>query len=192
MKILIIHGHPNPENTFCRSILKAYKHGALSSGHEVEVIDIGQIEFDINLKFGYLKRVELEPCLLDAQEKIIWAKHIVIIHPVWWGGMPAKLKGFFDRVFLPGFAFEKREDSVWWDKLLINKSARIITTLDQPGWYYRLRYGRPGHRALKSMTLNFSGIEPVSSTVIGPLRGSSEKYRKNILARIESIGCSAK
>jgi putative NADPH-quinone reductase len=126
--------------------------------------------------------------LLLAQEQIKWAEHIVIIHPVWWGSMPAKLKGFFDRVFLPGFAFEKKPNSVWWDKLLVNKTARIITTMDQPGWYYRFRYGRPSYRALKDVTLNFSGIHPVKSTMIGPLRESSKEYRMKMLRKVKGLG----
>ena len=47
---------------------------------------------------------------------------------------PALMKGFLDRVLLPGFAFKKREGSVWWDKYLTGKTARLICTLDQPGW----------------------------------------------------------
>ena len=72
------------------------------------------------------------------------------------------MKGFIDRVFLPGFAFEKRENSVWWDKLLTKKTARIISTLDQPAWYYRLIFSRPSYKSLKNMTLQFSGIKNVA------------------------------
>ncbi|OUR93548.1 NADPH:quinone reductase [Halobacteriovorax marinus] len=183
-KILVINGHPSPDQSFCRSIYDTYLQGLEKTNFEVKSIDMGAIEFDSNLKYGYSKRVELEPCLMEAQEKIIWSNHIVIIHPVWWGSLPAKFKGFFDRTFLPGFAFEKREDSVWWDKLLVGKSAHIISTLDQPGYYYRLRYGRPSHRALKDMTLNFSGISPVRSTVIGPVRNSTENFKEKQLDKI--------
>jgi putative NADPH-quinone reductase len=63
---------------------------------------------------------------------------LVWIHPVWWGGLPAITKGFIDRLFLPGMAYKYRDNSILWDKLLKGKTARIITTLDQPGWYYRL------------------------------------------------------
>lgn len=98
------------------------------------------------------------------------------------------MKGFIDRVFLPGFAFEKRENSVWWDKLLTKKTARIISTLDQPAWYYRLIFSRPSYKSLKNMTLQFSGIKNVKSTTIGPLRLSKESYRENWLQKIEKLG----
>ena len=115
-RILIINGHPN-EDSYCSALAEAYKEGA-SAHAEIKEIRIAALNFEPNLKFGYRKRIELEPDLLEAQEKIKRADHLVWVHPVWWGGFPAILKGFIDRVFLPGFAFRYRENSVWWDKLL--------------------------------------------------------------------------
>jgi len=187
-KVLVINGHPSPDQSFCRSIFDTYLKGLSNSNIEAKSIDMGEIEFDMNLKYGYSKRVELEPSLLEAQEKIKWSDHIVIIHPVWWGSLPAKFKGFFDRTFLPGFAFQYKKDSVWWDKLLAGKSAHIISTLDQPGFYYRFMYGRPSHRALKDMTLKFSGISPVKSTVIGPIKNSSDQFKEKQLDKVYEMG----
>lgn len=186
-KILIIVGHPDTES-FNFGLAAAYKKGAISSGSQVKEIIIRDLTFNTNLQFGYRKRTELEPDLLDAQEKIKWADHLVWIYPVWWGSLPAILKGFIDRTFLPGFAFQKRENSVWWDKLLTNKSARIISTLDQPAWYYWLIYKQPSHNAMKKLTLEFCGIKPVKVTTIGPLRLSKESYRQNWLKKIERLG----
>jgi NAD(P)H dehydrogenase (quinone) len=98
------------------------------------------------------------------------------------------MKGFIDRVFLPGFAFQKRENSVWWDKLLKNKSARIISTLDQPAWYYWLVYKEPSNNAMKKLTLEFSGISPVRVTTIGPIRLSKDTFRQKWLEKIERLG----
>jgi putative NADPH-quinone reductase len=185
--ILIIHGHPDKES-FSTALFDAYKKGAVASGAIVKEIIISDLQFNPNLGMGYRKRTELEPNLLDAQEKIKWATHLVWIYPVWWGSLPALLKGFIDRVFLPGFAFQKRENSVWWDKLLIGKSARIISTLDQPAWYYWLVYREPSNNAMKKLTLQFCGIHPVKVTSIGPLRLSKEAYRLNWLKKIEQLG----
>lgn len=185
--ILIIHGHPDKES-FSTALFDAYKKGAVASGAIVKEIIISDLQFNPNLGMGYRKRTELEPNLLDAQEKIKWATHLVWIYPVWWGSLPALLKGFIDRVFLPGFAFQKRENSVWWDKLLTGKSARIISTLDQPAWYYWLVYREPSNNAMKKLTLQFCGINPVKVTSIGPLRLSKEAYRLNWLKKIEQLG----
>jgi putative NADPH-quinone reductase len=186
-KVLIIQGHPDRES-YCRALSMAYKVGALNAGAEVQEIIVSDLKFNPNLEFGYRKRTELEPDLLAAQEKIKWAEHLVIIYPLWWGGMPALLKGFFDRTFLPGFAFQKRENSVWWDKYLIGKSARIITTMDQPAWYHWLIYGEPAQKALKKMILVFCGIKPVKTTSIGPIRFSKDEFRKKYLEKVKALG----
>ena len=135
-KTLIINGHPDGES-YCAALSEAYRTGAEAAGVPTEVINIRDLHFDPNLRYGYRQRTELEPDLLRAQELITWADHLVWVYPVWWGSVPALMKGFIDRVLLPGFAFKKRANSVWWDKYLTGKTARLICTLDQPGWYYR-------------------------------------------------------
>ena len=186
-KILIINGHPN-KDAFNFGITAAYKKGAENSGAEVKEIIIADLKFNPNLQFGYQKRTELEPALTDAWEKIKWADHLIWVHPVWWGGLPAIMKGFIDRLFLPGFAFQYRENSVWWDKLLMGRTAHIITTLDQPSWYYWFAFGRPSVNQLKKSTLEFCGIKPVKVTYVGPIKNTEFSLRKKWLDKIEKLG----
>lgn len=188
-KILIINGHPDQES-YNFALAEAYKEGALASGAEVKQINIRELDFNPNLQFGYLKRTELELDLLQSQEQIKWADHLVWVYPVWWGSIPALMKGFLDRILLPGFAYQKRENSLWWDKLLVGKTARIICTLDQPDWYYRLFNGSASHTAMKKLTLNFIGVKKVRITSIGPIRLSKESFRKNWLKKVEKLGRS--
>ena len=189
-KILIINGHPNAES-FNNGLFEAYKKGARTTGAEIREIVIKDLQFNPNLQFGYQKRTELEPDLLDAWEKIKWADHLVWVHPVWWGGLPAIMKGFIDRLFLPGFVFQNRENSVWWDKLLTGKTGHIITTMDQPGWYYWLVFGQPSINQLKKSTLEFCGIKPVKVTRIGPIKNSTLSWREKWLEKVEKMGKSA-
>lgn len=185
--ILIINGHPNP-SSFNFAIAESYEKGALESNAIVEVITVANLKFNPNLAYGYQKRIDLEPDLLLAWEKIKKADHLVWIHPVWWGGLPAITKGFIDRLFLPGMAFQYRENSVWWDKLLKGKTARIITTLDQPSWYYRLIYSRPSVNQLKKTTLEFCGVKPVKVTYVGIIKTSDDIQRKKWLQKIFQLG----
>ena len=185
--IAIIMGHPD-SGSFCSALAASYEKGAAGQGASVRTIDLSRITFDPNLKHGYHKRTELENDLVAAQETIRWADHLVFVYPTWWGTMPALLKGFIDRVFLPGFAFKYRKDSVFWDKLLAGKSARLIVTMDTPLWYNRFVYGKPGHRAMKIATLQFCGIKPVKITEIGSLRTTTEQTRHRWLAKIEKMG----
>lgn len=186
-KILIINGHPDKES-YNFALAEAYKKGALASGAEVKQINIRELNFTPNLQFSYRKRTELEPDLLQAQKQIKWADHLVWVYPVWWGSVPALMKGFLDRILLPGFAYQKRENSLWWDKLLVGKTARIICTLDQPDWYYRLFNGSASHTAMKKLTLNFIGVKKVRITSIGPIRLSKKSFRENWLKKVEKLG----
>lgn len=185
--ILIINCHPN-KDSFNFGIAAAYKKGALLNGTNVKEIVIADLQFNPNLQFGYQKRTELEPDLLNAWEQIKWADHLVWVCPVWWGGLPAIAKGFIDRLFLPGFTFQYRNNSISWDKLLTGKTAHIITTLDQPGWYYRLVYGRPSINQLKKATLEFCGVKPVKVSYFGIIKTATDETRKKWLDKVESMG----
>jgi putative NADPH-quinone reductase len=186
-KILIINGHPNKES-FCFALAEAYKRGTADTTAEVKEINICELNFNPNLQHGYQHRTELEPDLLEAWEKIKWADHLVWIHPVWWGGFPAITKGFIDRIFLPGFTFQYKEDSVWWDKLLKGKTAHIITTLDQPSWYYRFAFGRPSVNQLKKSILGFCGVKTTMVTFVGPIKNSKAEMRAKWLEKIKNKG----
>ncbi len=190
-KILIIQGHPDHQS-YNHALHAAYKQGALESGASIREIFVGDLEFNPNLKFGYRARTDLEPCLVKAQEDIKWCDHIVLFYPVWWGAMPAILKGFFDRVFLPGFAFKKREGSVWWDKYLVGRSARVISTMDQPIWFYWLVNGAPTDKVIRRLTFSFCGISPTKITNIGPIRLSTDQFRNKWMSRVYNMGRAQK
>jgi len=185
--ILIVNGHPDGES-FCAALAAAYREGAEGSRANVREISLGEAEFGPVLRYGYRKRTELEDILKQAQGDIRWADHLVFVYPTWWGTMPALLKGFFDRTFLPGFAFKYRDDSPLWDKLLKGKSARLIVTTDTPSWYNRLVYRRAGLNVVKKNILQFCGISPVRVTEIGPVRPSAENRRTVWLEQIRRLG----
>ncbi|MBW5467968.1 flavodoxin family protein [Brevibacillus formosus] len=187
MNILVIIGHPDPES-YCSALAHAYMKGAEGKDAQIRTIDLSQIAFDPNLKYGYRKRTELEDDLKEAQDLIRWADHLVIVYPTWWGTMPAILKGFFDRVLLPGFAYKYREGSPLWDKLLTGKTAHLIVTMDTPSWYNRLIYWQAGHLVMKRNILKFCGIKPVKVTEISGVNAAAEEKRKKWLEKVKQLG----
>ncbi|MFA4134114.1 MULTISPECIES: NAD(P)H-dependent oxidoreductase [unclassified Brevibacillus] len=187
MNILVIIGHPDPES-YCSALAHAYMQGAAGKAAQIRTIDLSQIAFDPNLKYGYRKRTELEDDLKEAQDLIRWADHLVIVYPTWWGTMPAILKGFFDRVLLSGFAYKYREGSSLWDKLLTGKTAHVIVTMDTPSWYNRLIYWQAGHIVMKRNILKFCGIKPVKTTEISGVNAAAEEKRKKWLEKVKQLG----
>jgi putative NADPH-quinone reductase len=186
-RILIIQGHPN-RLSLCAHLADAYEKGARAGGHELSRLDLGELQFDPVLKFGYGEIQALEPDLERAQQLIKAADHLVLIYPNWWGTLPALLKGFIDRVFLPGFGFKYREGSPFPQKLLAGRTAHLITTMDTPTWYYRWIQGAPGTKVMKKMILGFCGIKTTRTTLLGPIRNASEQKLKTYLARLETQG----
>ncbi|WP_412461495.1 NAD(P)H-dependent oxidoreductase [Pseudomonas sp. SC11] len=182
-RILVVLGHPSSDS-FCAALGQTYVQAASEAGHEVRTLDLPALAFDPVLHEGYRQIQPLEPDLRQAQEQILWAEHLVFVYPIWWGGIPALLKGFFDRVFLPGFAFKYRKDSAFPEQLLKGRTAHLLVTMDTPPWYYRWVYRMPGLHQMRKTTLAFCGIKPTRTLTFGPILGSTDIQRQNWLDRV--------
>ena len=185
-KVLVILGHPQSDS-LCASMARAYADGARQAGAQVRCLNVGQLAFNPTLQ-GYHAAQPLEPDLEAAQADIAWARHLVWVYPIWWGAMPALLKGFIDRVFLPGYAFKYRKDSPWWDRLLAGRSAELLVTMDSPQWYFRWVTRMPGHHQMKKAILEFCGIRPVKVHSFGPVRSASPARLAGWVAQARALG----
>jgi putative NADPH-quinone reductase len=107
MNVTIIQGHPDAGSRhLCHALADAYGDGARSAGHAVRVIDIGTLEFPLLPNKDAFDRGAVPPELEQAQADIGWADHLLLVYRLWLGEMPGKVKGFFEQVLRPGFAFE--------------------------------------------------------------------------------------
>ena len=192
MRIALIQGHPDPGGGhFCHAIADAYRGGALAVGHEVRVVEIASTPFPLLRAKEEYEHGVAPPSLAPAQQAIAWADHLVIVYPLWLGGMPALLKGFLEQVLRPGFAYETRPGKGWTRKLR-GRSARVIVTMGMPAFFYRWYFGAHGLKALRRSILSFVGIAPVRSTLIGLVESGSDAQRQRWLARIEALGEAAR
>jgi len=124
-KILVFLGNPT-NDSFSAKIADTYEASAREAGFEVERVNIGNMNFDPVLHRGYKDIQQLEPDLCMMQDKIRWADHIVFVYPNWWCSMPALMKGMFDRMWLPGFAFNFDKETKKLVKRLTGKTARVV------------------------------------------------------------------
>ncbi|MBS3087789.1 NAD(P)H-dependent oxidoreductase [Candidatus Pacearchaeota archaeon] len=188
MKILTILAHPS-KDSFNHALLRQYIKGT-KQNHQVKTIYLGDLKFDPILHEGYKKIQTLEPDLLDAQKKILWADKITIFTPIWWTTPPALFKGFIERTLHPTFAFNNPSGNKY-EKLLKGRNARIIATMDAPLLYYKFIVGDPLYKQMKG-TLSFCGISPIQKTYISSLKFKTNKQTNEILKQIYKVGLNEK
>jgi len=165
MKTLVIYAHPKTQG-HCPIILKEVKEWHKANKLDCEVIDLYAIRYDPVLHEAehYTSgHREVSEQNKGFQEKIKGTEKIIFIHPVWWGSYPAILKGFIDRVFTSGFAFNLKPLGFLGIaipiKHLKGKKAAVIQTTGSPKimtfTYFRNRF----RKTLKHETLAFCGIK---------------------------------
>jgi NAD(P)H dehydrogenase (quinone) len=137
MRVLVIYCHPRPDS-FSAACRDAAVDGLTGSGHSVELRDLYAEGFDPVLstyqRGVYFDEANNAPGLEDHVAALRRAEGLVLIYPTWWFGMPAMLKGWFDRVWLPGVAFHLA-DAKPLEPLLTNiRRIGIVTTYGSPWW----------------------------------------------------------
>jgi putative NADPH-quinone reductase len=189
-RIVIVQGHPDPRGEhYGHALAEAYRDGAVSAGHEVEILEVAKLEFPLLRNKQDFEGGEPPAAIRRCQQAIARADHLVIIHPLWLGSMPALLKGFLEQVFRPGFAFGKPETPGRpGRKLLKGKSARVIVTMGMPGFAYRWFYGAHAVKSLERNVLAFTGFRPIHRTLIGMIEARGDSGRKKRLAEARRLG----
>jgi putative NADPH-quinone reductase len=186
--ILLINGHPDAGNEhFCDAIAQKYSSAALAAGHQIECINVNEIEFDLlQSKEDYDTQSPPE-AIANVQRAVLEADHLVVVYPLWMGHMPALLKGLFEQLFRRDFAGE-RLDEAKFRKLFRGRSARIIVTMGMPGYVYKWFFRAHTLKGLKRNILDFIGFKPVKATVIGDVYEGNDKELKLELREISRLG----
>lgn len=192
-KILILDGHP-AEHSLSRTFADAYAEAARAKGHDVRTVHLSDLEFDTDFGQGnYHDFKPLEPVLEQVLQDFEWSDHLVLTTPMWWGGLPAKLKGLIDRMFIPGRTFDTRNPNKLGlpAPMLRGRTARVIITSDTPGWFMRLAYRRALIHQMRGQVLGFVGFNPTRFTWFS---GASYPERRSVqrwIIRVTQLGAAA-
>jgi len=196
-RILVVFAHPLPDS-LSASLKDAVIGGLAEAGHEVDLIDLYADDFDARLsaaertafmKPGYAP----PPDTADYSDRLKAADGMVFVFPQWWFGMPAILKGFVDRVFVPGIAFNPDPDGGRLIPLLQNiRTLDVVTTTGSPWWITELYMRNPVRRQIKqgiagvcSRTARFRMLSMYNLDKAS--RADCEKFVAKVRARFTSV-----
>lgn len=187
MNILILQGHPDTSDShFCHALADAYAAGAERGGHDLGRITLSDTGVELLRSRREWQSAELPAYVREGQEAIRRADHIVLIFPLWLGGMPALVKAWLEQVFREGFAMEIGENG--WQRHLKGKSARLVVTMGMPAFFYRLYFRSHGTRQISRSILGFSGIGPIRETLIGRVEPMAADRAKALLDEMRDLG----
>ncbi|HEV7353818.1 MAG TPA: NAD(P)H-dependent oxidoreductase [Brevundimonas sp.] len=184
-RILIIDGHPDPSaDRLGHALVAAYADGARTTGAEVQVHRIADLRLP-----PLERRADWEApapkVIAGLQDDLRRAEHLVLVYPLWLGDMPAALKAYLEQTLRPGFAVPEPRTAPGGLK---GKSARVIVTMGMPSAFYRLWYGAHTVKSLARNILNFCGVTPVRTTLIGLVEGASPERTARRIAMVRDLG----
>lgn len=185
-KILLINGHPLKNGTNA-TLLEHYLKGLHErSDVEIRTVWVTDLPMEKFLRVNYYEKKDTDPVIQEQQENILWADHIVMFHPVWWGSLPSLFKAYIENVFTSGFAFKYNNGRP--TGLLSGKTSHIITTCDTPPWIYRYFFLSPSVNELKNRTLEFCAIKVTKVFVFGSVISSSDETKNTWFKKVYTLG----
>jgi NAD(P)H dehydrogenase (quinone) len=188
-RVLLVFAHPS-RDSLNGAVLEHAITGLDRGGHEVRIRDLYAENFSPRLTYaekrGHLDAPETKPQLADDFADLRWCDVIVLVHPTWWGGQPAILKGWFDRVWASGVAWTLPDGASHIRPGLTN--VRRIVTLATHGspWRVNAVQGVPGRRiANRAMRAVCHPLCRTSWVALYAVDRVTDSRRRRFLRRVE-------
>jgi putative NADPH-quinone reductase len=181
MKILVVLGHPD-RKSFNAAIAHQVVETLRGLGHEVVFNDLYREGFNpILAKDEIPQETKLDKVLARHCQDLAQAEGIVIVHPNWWGMPPALLKGWIDRVFRPGVAYEFLEGDAGEgvpNGLLKAKSVVVFNTSNTMPQREMEELGDPLETLWKNCVFKLCGVRDFHRTTFGVIVISTQEQRQ--------------
>ena len=148
-KILVVYAHPNPDS-YNSAIKNQVVQTLTDAGHQVNVLDLYQEGFEARMNHAERLRYMTENNTAGLEQEVCrlrWADSLVLVYPTWWMGPPAILKGWLDRVWLPGIA-AKFDTGVVAPGLTRIQRVVVITTQGSSWWRMKI-IGNPPRKMMR-------------------------------------------
>jgi len=189
MNALVVYCHP-VEGSFCSAMRDAAIRGLQGAGHDVSLIDLAAENFNpvmpANEWKTYIAMDELVPAVMERYvNELQQAEIVVFVYPTWWSGLPAQLKGWLERVMLPGVAFRLSSHHKVRPALTHMRRIVVVSTYGSP-WLYVKAVNDNGRRILtRALRLSTSLRTRTSSLGLYAMDKATSDDRIAFLSRIE-------
>jgi len=187
-KVIIVVAHPN-ENSYNHAIANLAKNLLIKNGYEVIFHDLYKEKFDpiftsVELNIDY----KIPDDILSYCNEIQEADGLIVVHPNWYGQLPAILKGWVDRVFAPNVVHSlPPEGSIITDGLLTSMTAIALVTSDVPLERELRVFKNPLETIWKNCIFGFSEVKDSTFKLITSVFHSSQDEREKWLNEIEEL-----
>jgi NAD(P)H dehydrogenase (quinone) len=196
MHLYIVYAHPAAES-FCREVLHAFCLGLEEKGHTFEVNDLYKNEFLSEMDAGQYKReLGMDPDAalpLDVKaehEKLAKADALVFIYPNWWSDVPAKLKGWFDRVWSYGYAYFYEKDGQRQSRVHPKKALVICTAGHTEEHLTEVGIAQSMRKIMLEDRLGNVGFEESRMEILGGMMPNDAKDKHANLKRVRELAVS--
>ncbi|HMK87596.1 MAG TPA: NAD(P)H-dependent oxidoreductase [Steroidobacteraceae bacterium] len=189
-RIVIIDGHPDPdESRYVHALANAYESGARSGGHDVVLLKIATLAFPLLRTREDIDAGVVPRSIESARRALIRCDHIVLLYPLWIGGMPALLKGFLEQIFRDSISYAWSHERAAARHVLEGKSVRIIITMRMAATMYRDHLGSPTVKGRRKREIgSFLGVSSIRTRVIGRVESIGAARRAAILSAMSALG----
>ena len=182
MKILAVLAHPNPKS-FTRALMDEFVASAESAGHAITIADLNAEEFDPRFNLDdvavYNGLAEVTEGIAAEQKRVAEADAMVFFFPLWWWSMPSILKGWIDRVFNAGFAFNYIE-GISSGLLAHKKVALFCPAATDVGQYRKYGYHGALQRLVDAGIFGYCGITDVQTHIFPEVEANEEARAKHL------------
>jgi putative NADPH-quinone reductase len=193
VRVSIILAHPNPRS-FNHALAGAVYDRLCALGHDVILHDLHVERFDPILPASEIPtEASLPPAIAAHCEEIAAADGIVIVHPNWWGGPPAILKGWIDRVMRADVAYRFLEGDSGEgvpEGLLKARTALVLNTSNTPDERERAVFGDPLQRTWADCVFGLCGVQDVRRRIFNVVITSTREQREAWLREARELAAS--
>jgi NAD(P)H dehydrogenase (quinone) len=201
MRVLIVLDHPYTiaaaenvphQRSFSAAVAAAAIRGVRSSGHEVDLIDLAADGFQPAMTredlLAWRQASAIDPLVLDYQQRLFAADHLVFVFPVWWEAMPAATKGFLDRVLTKGVMYEEVagvKGNPFRNRMTGLGGVTVLSIMTTPDKAYRWWYRDPLTKILFKGTFAKIGVKNLRWTNYASVTAKTPEERYQMLRDTE-------